>query len=181
MYSSYYYSSAHSFLEFSLKDNERYDTAFYDLLTLSTFSTKSLQIFSEGATLTRLEKTKKVAEFEPSYKYLNVCTKTADNCNECEKCTRTLLALDAIGKLEPYKSVFNIEHYRKNKQKYLTDLIYYKLLKNINYVELYPLLKSQIKTISKIKGFLKIPKSFIINKIPTNLKPYLKKIYYKFN
>jgi hypothetical protein len=45
LYSIFYYASAHSFYEFSLRNNEKCDTTFYDLLTLSTFSTKTLQIF----------------------------------------------------------------------------------------------------------------------------------------
>jgi hypothetical protein len=88
------------------------------------FSTSSLRIYSEGATTSRLSKTKKVTEYVPSYKYLNVCTETAENCNKCEKCIRTLFYLDYLGKLDNYNSVFDVDHYRKNVQKYYTKLVY---------------------------------------------------------
>jgi hypothetical protein len=125
LFSIYYYSSSHSFLEFSLKNNERYGPGAYELLILSMFSTSSLKFLSEGGAISRIEKTRKVVEFTPSYNYLNVCTDSVNNCCRCEKCTRTLLALDAINRLNDYKTVFDVDYYLSNRQKYLKDLVYY--------------------------------------------------------
>ena len=176
LYSIYYYSSSQTFNSFTLKDNQKKPSGYYDLLTLTMFSTKTLQIFSEGATMTRLEKTKRVALYEPSYKYLNVCTQSSQNCNQCEKCTRTLLALDAIGCLEKYNTVFDVEYYKKHKQNYLSKLIFYTLSKNASYIEIYPMLKSEIKLSSEIKGTLLFLRVKIISFIPQSLKTFIKKL-----
>lgn len=179
LYSIYYYSSGHTFLEFSLNNNEKYDAAFYDLLTLDMFSTGTIKILSEGGTLSRLEKTRQVSNYEPSYNYLNVCTDNVVNCSKCEKCVRTLLALEVLDKLDNYKTVFDIEYYKNNKQKYYKTLVYQKLRKNSNYVEIYPYLKSQITFLTKIKGTIIYFPSFIISFIPKKWKPFLKRLFIK--
>lgn len=182
LYSIYYYSSSSSFLLFSLKNNERYGSDYYELLILCSFTTSSLRIISEGANTLRFEKTKKVASYEPSYKYLNVCTETVDNCSKCEKCTRTLLILDAINELDNYKSVFDIEYYRSHKQKYFETLFYQKIKskRNITYREIYPYLKRQIKFTTKVKGYLKLLRQFISLLIPVRMKVFLKRQYKKY-
>lgn len=162
LYSLYYYASSQVYFDFSLKDNEKYGSGYYDLLTLSVFATKTLRILSEGATLTRLDKTKEVVNYIPSFKYLNVCTSTFENCNRCEKCARTLLALDALGKLDDYSGVFNIEYYKNNMQRYYSRLVFKKLLNIKEYNELYPLLKHKIAFSAKIKGYANVIKSKIL-------------------
>ena len=64
-----------------------------------------------------------------SKKYLNVCCRHSDdpnvdekNCRECAKCNRTLIALDAMGKLTEYSKVFDLNKYKKNKRKILWQL-----------------------------------------------------------
>lgn len=180
LYSIYYYSSAYTFAEFSLKENDKYAAGYYDLLTLNMFSTASMKIISEGATLSRLEKTKKVAQFEPSFEYLNVCPREIENCSKCEKCTRTMLTLDAIGKLEKYDSVFDVEYYRKNKSHYLTTLVQKKIQNNIFYNELYPYFKKQLNLNIRLKGYLKVILSHapkLMPYVPNNMKDFLKKQY----
>lgn len=174
LYSTYFYSSSFSFLEFSLKDNERYGSDFYELLILSAFSTNNMKILSEGATVTRLAKTLTVSSYEPSYKYLNVCTESFENCSKCEKCTRTLLALDALNKLDYYESVFDIKYYRNNKQHYFETLVYKNFIKSVNYVELYPLLQNQINLTTKLKVYPKLVRPFITSLVPNKIKMFLR-------
>ena len=181
LYSIYYYASSDSFFEFSLKDNADKGTGFYDLLLTSMFSNRSLIIYSEGGTLSRLEKTKRVAEYTPSYKYLNVCTVTNENCNKCEKCIRTLLALDALEKLDLYKEVFDINYYKSHRQEYYARMMIYVVKKNQNHIELYALLKNKVSLKAKIIGIIVQPTIYIvILYVPKILKPTLKKIYYFF-
>lgn len=184
LYSTYYYSSAQTFSSFTLKDNEKRSTGFYDLLILSMFSTNTLKIISEGGTLSRLDKTKKVANYKPSYKYLNVCTNTVENCSKCEKCTRTMLGLDAIGKIDEYNKVFDVEYYKNNKQKYFETLVQQNIRKKSDYTELYPFFKKQIKFSTKIKapikGSIKLILPFAVSLIPTRMKPFLKRQYKKY-
>lgn len=144
LYSIYYYSSGRSFFEFDLKNNENKDCAYYELLSLNMFSTSTLKIFSEGATSSRLEKIKKISTYPPSYKYLNVCTESFKNCNKCVKCTKTLLALDLVGKLDCYKTVFDIDYYKNNKPYYNSELVCYALMKDIFFLELFPYFKKRI-------------------------------------
>lgn len=69
-------------------------------------SSADLTIRHEGIHLSRLEKTKLVADWDLALKYLRVCNKTELyqpgmlNCGKCEKCVRTMLALSALGVLE---------------------------------------------------------------------------------
>lgn len=60
---------------------------------------------------------------------MNVCGRHSDdpnvdeiNCCECSKCKRTLVALDAVGILNEYSRVFNLDKYYKNKKKILWRL-----------------------------------------------------------
>ena len=56
-----------------------------------------------------MQKLKIVADYAPSYKYLNVCLKDGNNCGRFEKCVRTMTGLDALGKLDYYREVFDVE------------------------------------------------------------------------
>lgn len=136
------------------------------------FYTSSIKIISEGGTVTRLEKTKVVSNYEPSFKYLNVCTQTIENCCRCEKCIRTMLGLDAIGKLDDYRLVFDVEYYKNNKQEYLETLFYKTKItkRNITYNFIYPYLKDQIKFRTKLKVYIKLVFSFVLAITPKRTK-----------
>ena len=73
------------------------------------YSSRELQIRHEGIILSRLAKTKLIAEWDTALQNLRVCNlvplgkKTGQgtlNCGSCEKCIRTMLALVALGALE---------------------------------------------------------------------------------
>ena len=70
------------------------------------YSSFDLQIRHEGITLSRFEKTKLIAGWERALQYLRVCNRTEYysseilNCGKCEKCVRTMLALEALNVLE---------------------------------------------------------------------------------
>lgn len=155
LYSVYYYASGRPFSAFSLTDTSL-DCSYYDLLLAEAFSTDQLRIYSEGGTLSRLEKTRKVVTYSPSYKYLNVCISTAKNCGRCEKCTRTLLALDALGALDKYRDVFDVDYYLSHKQSYFKTLCIQRSLHNENYMELYPYFKHQIHWQTKVRAIPRI-------------------------
>lgn len=111
----YFYASAGYGAEqlFAIKDNERHASAHYDLLLLDALSTPTLQLYSEGMTLTRFEKEAELADWEPAQKYLHVClANTGPNCGACGKCLRTLTALDALGCLQRFDNVFDVLAYQ---------------------------------------------------------------------
>ena len=108
---------------FDLQDNDLYDAANYDLLTLDCLSVQNLKIYSEGGAIERMDKMRTIADFDLAQRYLWVCTMGAgSNCNRCFKCYRTLLILDALGALDKFGKVFDIDYYRRNRSWYLQKL-----------------------------------------------------------
>ena len=66
------------------------------------YSSSRLQIVHESAHLSRLEKTRYVAEWDTGLQNMRVCFGNPPedlNCGRCEKCLRTKTALLALGKL----------------------------------------------------------------------------------
>lgn len=120
MWRVYFYgSSGYDFSCFNLKNNDQDDCAFYELLSLDCFSTRSLKIYSEGGAQTRLEKTADIVDYDIARKYLHVCTRKSTNCGICPKCRRTMLTLDALGKLDDFAHVFDVAYYRAHRREYL--------------------------------------------------------------
>ena len=144
LYSVYYYaSSGYKYHEFRLFDIPGSSCGSYEMLSLPLLSTHNLRIYSEGEGMSRMTKLKSVVRYAPSYKYLNVCLKDGDNCGKCEKCVRTLLGIDALGALDNYREVFDIDYYRKHKKWYLVQM-----LKRISdgkhdYFEMFPYFKNE--------------------------------------
>jgi hypothetical protein len=68
------------------------------------YSNAALEIVHDGLGMTRLEKTAIVAHWEAALAVLQCCWQeklTADiNCGRCSKCVRTMVQLEALGKLE---------------------------------------------------------------------------------
>jgi hypothetical protein len=129
LFKNYYYASAYRFDHYRL--NELATSADYDLLILTMFSTESTTFYSSVTQYTRLERTKLITEYTPTYKYLNVCvhssiTGEAKNCSSCNKCMRTQLTLDLLEKYYLYKEIFDFNIYMKNKSRYIGQIIYEK-------------------------------------------------------
>jgi hypothetical protein len=70
------------------------------------FSSAELRIRHDGVSLTRFERIKLIADWEPAIKHLRICNQYRRygeemfNCGRCEKCVRTMLALLSLGVLE---------------------------------------------------------------------------------
>ena len=79
-------------------------------------STEAFELVIDGCQYTRAEKTERISDWEFAHKHLNVCVPTVDNgrnCSCCNKCMWTLIPLDAMGKLDSFKDVFDLDVYRK--------------------------------------------------------------------
>ncbi len=155
LWGRYYYASAGGDMEsfFQLTNNHLEDAARYDLIALPAFSTSQMRICNQGGTVTRFEKTKALAEFEPAQHHLNVClTQGKGNCGRCSKCLRTLWALDAMGKLEEFRKVFDIDFYLNHRKRNI-QLLYNNYLNggdhHMNDTS-WNILKSEINLTSKI-------------------------------
>ena len=119
LWKAYYYASSNTDINvFSILNSSRNDSDEYALLLYYCFNNYNLNIISEGLSCNRLEKTAVVANSPIAQKYLHVCVHKKNNCGKCSKCMRTILSLDALGKLEDFSNVFDVEYYKKNKYKY---------------------------------------------------------------
>lgn len=118
----YYYSSGFEFTEFAI--SPELPSASYDILSLNMLSTESLSFFSAGSSYNRLEKTKMITNYEPTYRYLNVCTSgSSTNCSACSKCLRTMLTFEVLGKLHHYDQVFDLHKYNKLRPRYIAKVL----------------------------------------------------------
>jgi hypothetical protein len=72
---------------------------------LLDYSSADLRVPFDGIALSRFKKTKLVAQWDDALQNLRVCNQFRDyqahrlNCGRCEKCVRTMLALEAVGVL----------------------------------------------------------------------------------
>lgn len=119
----YYYSSGYDLNHFEITKE---DTAAYDLLNMHVLSTEDISFYSTGSTTTRLEKVQYIADYKPSYEFLNVCQVSEHNCGTCEKCRRTMLELYATSNLDKYENVFDVQKFHKNRSNRLGYLLFQK-------------------------------------------------------
>ena len=91
-------------------------------------STERFELVIDGCQYTRAEKTERICDWEIAQKYLNVCVRPNEddhgkNCSCCHKCMWTLIPLDAMGKLDNFKEVFDIDTYHKFKGRYIRKFV----------------------------------------------------------
>lgn len=116
----YYTSSNYSYDEIARFTNlsKDYDIAEYsESFMPHLISTECFELVIDGCQYTRAEKTERISDWEFAQKHLNVCVPCLDdgrNCSNCTKCMWTLIPLEAMGKLENFSDVFDIETYKKN-------------------------------------------------------------------
>ena len=118
----YYYSAGYPYTDFRVyksHKNEELDSAMYDLLTFYTISIGSLKVYSAGGNIKRIDKTRVLCGYKPAYKYLNVCVNHPQNDGTCFKCVRTQLSIDAVGNIDDFREVFDVEAYKQNRTKYI--------------------------------------------------------------
>lgn len=116
LFGKYYYSSAFNLDGFAVSLEG--DTAAYEKWLLPNLNTGSLAFYNSNQSWNRLEKTQVVSGLEESWDNLMVCFIGVDNCGQCDKCRKTLMALDVLGEdvLERYRGSFDLERYRKNER-----------------------------------------------------------------
>lgn len=155
LFKTYFYaSSGHRIEKFSLENNSYADPSVYELLSLNCFSNGNITFYSEGMAKTRFEKTKFIIDNELVQNNLHVCVKKDTNCNVCFKCVRTLLTIDALGKLDRYNKVFDIDYYRKHKIFYYKRLYWLHLMKSDLITETYEKMKDKLPFYIKLIVFL---------------------------
>ena len=118
----YYYGSTYSFANFSLEGSLWTDPAHFEPFLLDCFSTSKLRIVSSGSEGDRDDKVAFIADNPLVQKYLHVCTGKTVNCGKCGKCLRTLLEIDALGKLDKFRKAFDIDDYLNRRKEIYRDL-----------------------------------------------------------
>ncbi len=98
-----------------------YDGSFMDLFALPRFSSENLTTYVTGSDKSRVEKEEAFADFEAAQKFLSVCGEEYGgkdlgekfNCSVCKKCLRTMSGFYALGKLDNFREVFDVDGYKK--------------------------------------------------------------------
>lgn len=153
----YYYSSGLLYSDFNCKykPDKNFDAALYDLLILQCASVGNIRFISAGGNISRIEKLKTICNYNLAYKYLNVCVTEVNNCGKCFKCIRTMLELDAIGKLYLFKKAFDVSDYMSNRRNYLELLYIGSLQKNRFMVDLIPYFANSLTFTLKLSAISK--------------------------
>jgi len=127
----YYISNTVSYKERGVLDHhENPDMAeFCDPYIMPLLSSAGLEIVDDGEQYLRSEKVERIAGNPLVQKHLNVCVNSTDshvaatNCGFCSKCLRTLVALESLGVLEKFSSVFDIPAYRRRAFRYKCEIV----------------------------------------------------------
>lgn len=139
LFAVYFVSTTYEFAKFSFDIN---DSAYADLFLFPYLSTKTTSLYSTGGHKPRIEKLKDLSDYEPARKYLHPCLMTRRNRDcRCYKCVFTKAALYALGTLDRFEEVFDIEEFEKNKDWYIAQTIVYRDI--IHYGEAYSLLREK--------------------------------------
>lgn len=120
----YYVSSANEYEEIKafskyMKNNDM--SEFCESYLVPLICTESIDMVIDGCQYRRSEKTENIADWTVAHKHLNVCGVYPDdgkNCSMCNKCMRTMITLDAMGKLDMFSDVFDFDLYRKHLYRY---------------------------------------------------------------
>jgi len=124
LFGKYYYASTYRYQDTFV--GESYDLASADPCAVHLLSTETFDCISSGSQHSRVEKTKRVAMVDGADRWLNVCI-TPDasgrNCSACEKCCRTLLTLELLGRLDGFSEVFDLDRWRTARTGYVTGTI----------------------------------------------------------
>lgn len=128
LFCHYVYASSHDISVLKLSDKA---TGYFETVIAPNLSTENTEVSIGLPDYTRTEKTRLVSEYPETYKTLYVCWKqilmndyngysvntesAKRNCGTCEKCKRTMLALDILKKKDCYEPVFDWGGYNKQR------------------------------------------------------------------
>ncbi len=137
LFSKYLYGSSFTIKDFKF---DKAQTGYYETLLAPLLSTENCEIVIANPDKTRIAKTIDIVDNPLSQKYLYVCWKELiankwpdseiakikdkhQNCSRCDKCKRTLLAIDLLGKLDKYEDIFDIPYWKSVKDDYIVKVV----------------------------------------------------------
>ena len=126
LFSVYYFSSGYSYVDITFGDGtENFDSLHFDLFTLMTASTRSLNFIGTGGEVSRGQKLRYIANNDVVQRRLFVCNYRSDyNCSTCDKCMRTAMQLYGDGLLQKYQQVFDLDKVNNQQKKYIRKMLY---------------------------------------------------------
>lgn len=144
LFGAYYNSAGYEFHRFSF---EQTNSAYYELLPLSCFETDTTVFYSTGGQTPRIRKLQALSDYPLAQKYLHPCIYAEGiNCGKCGKCVRTMGALYALGTLEKFSAVFDLDAFHANREDHLANILSHR--ESQHYGEVLALLKQRGMTIS---------------------------------
>jgi len=121
LFGVFLHSGAYEFSRFAFVPE---NSAYYELLPLSCFETDCTVFYSTGSHVSRIQKLRELSDFQPARSYLHPCIYVMrENCGTCGKCVRTMGALYALGTLENFDKVFDLENFYQNKDNHLATIL----------------------------------------------------------
>lgn len=100
------------------------NTAYYELLPLSCFETDCTVFYSTGSHVSRIQKLRELSDFPIAKAYLHPCIYVMrENCGTCGKCVRTMGALYALGSLDEFSQVFDLEDFYSHQDDRLAAIL----------------------------------------------------------
>ncbi len=182
LFKIYYYSSGCGLDEFCFNYK---DAAFFDLLNVQCFSTEGTNFYVTGASESRCDKLDYISQFDAPLKMLNVCNDNDVNCRTCEKCVRTMACLYALGKLDLFNQVFDIDDFKKNLARRLAFMMAKKYDGSIEgnaCKEIFPVIRKNKRHVPISTYFYFVPYFFKYCCMGLARKStYLTRLWHKFN
>jgi hypothetical protein len=139
LFRKYIYSSGYPVSEIHLSS---VDPTYMEGLLQPNLSTENTELIVGGPNLSRAEKANEICDNNLVQKHLYVCVKDLAinnkmnlgpwvkiqdvekrNCSGCDKCLRTLLVFEIIGKLDEYNELFDLPKYHSLKKLFMAKVI----------------------------------------------------------
>lgn len=110
LFGTYYWASTYEADVLKFVD---YDGGYMEPFSVPLMSVEGLRFYHSGCEVSRLEKVEYIAANPIVQKALTVCGEPI-SCGHCFKCLRTMSEFFAIGKLDDFKNVFDVDDYKKH-------------------------------------------------------------------
>ena len=161
------------------------DDLTFDFILFDMCSTRNTKIFSTLATQERTERTEYIIDDTLTKKYLHVCIKTIDdgpvhNCGRCYKCLRTLAAIDILGKLPEYETIFDQSYYKTHKAAIFAKYLGYRAADPffadiLNFAKQKGFRIPKMAYLLSVKYYLLLPAYMLGRELPNPTKKKIKK------
>lgn len=126
-------------------------------------STEVLEMVHDGAQYSRIEKTRLISDWDVAHSHLTVCNYNFQlgkiNCSNCDKCLRTMVTLDMLGKSKNFERVLDYTDFEKKRDLYVSNKFLSRLLGERVFISFW----DEIKQYGKKIGYpLRIKPKFLL-------------------